>query len=148
MRVCRYVYGIAYNYSPLVVSFILSRVPPSLLPPARLHYSLHGSHYSVLFGRQVAERGLDPLTLSAKEAPDRFDLVYYDELAMQDEPIILTVDQYPDQPLSPMELGTDKNRCDFNARCVCVCVCVVWCCAVKTSGLVELNRPLPASLIL
>ena len=144
----RYVYDIAYNCSLLVVSFLLSRVPPSLLPPARLHYSLHGSHYSVLFGRQVAERGLDPLTLSAKEAPDRFDLVYYDELAMQDEPIILTVDQYPDQPLSPMELGTDKNRCDFNARCVCVCVCVVWCCAVKTSGLVELNRPLPASLIL
>ena len=99
----------------------------------------------------MAERGLDPLTLSAKEAPDRFDLVYYDELAMQDEPIILTVDQYPDQPLSPMELGTDKNRCDFNAGCMCVCVrcvCVVWCCAVKTSGLVELNRPLPASLIL
>ena len=100
--------------------------------PARLHNSLHGSHYSVLFGRQVAERGLDPLTLSAKEAPDRFDLVYYDELAMQDEPIILTVDQYPDQPLSPMELGTDKNRCDFNAGCVCVCkVCV---CGVVLRG--------------
>ena len=133
MRGCRYVYGIAYNCSPLVVSFLLSRVPPLLLPPARLHNSLHGSHYSVLFGRQVAERGLDPLTLSAKEAPDRFDLVYYDELAMQDEPIILTVDQYPDQPLSPMELGTDKNRCDFNAGCMGVCVCV-WVCGVVLRG--------------
>ena len=79
----------------------------------------------------MAERGLDPLTLSAKEAPDRFDLVYYDELAMQDEPIILTVDQHPDHPLSPMELGTDKNRCDFNECCVCgVCVCVVCVCSV------------------
>ena len=65
-----------------------------------------GSHYSVLFSAEpeTVETG-HPDT-----APTRFDLHYYDELAMQDEVILLSIDRDPAQPLSEVEKGTDRNR--------------------------------------
>ena len=43
------------------------------------------SHYSILFS---VDSGL---TAGKKNPPDKFDLVYYDELARQEHDIILTV---------------------------------------------------------
>ncbi len=43
------------------------------------------SHYSIMFSVDIA------LTTAKKNRPEKFDLVYYDELARQEHDIILTV---------------------------------------------------------
>jgi len=53
-------------------------------PPLPIWIICSESHYSILFGTDMA--------VTSGKGVKKFDLIYYDELARQDDDIILTID--------------------------------------------------------
>jgi hypothetical protein len=71
------------------------------------------SHYSVLFSPERSVLG--------GAAAQSVDLFYYDELAMQDEEIRLTLDNDPRPLLSECEIGScDKKGVGGSTKCKCI----------------------------
>ena len=87
-------------------------------PPIPIWIICSESHYSILFGSDMS------VTQPKGEQPKQFDLIYYDELARQDDDIILTVDLTKKEQKSKYTIPIDsvirtkwgKTHIDWNGR--------------------------------